>query len=333
MRAQALMHVAERRVEAVDVALSRPGTGEVLVAAVCSAISAGTESMIYAGAFPRNIALDTGIPALRGGFDYPFAYGYALVGRIVERGPEVDRSWQDALVFVFHPHQDRVVVPISACERVAPGISAEAALYLPQIETALTLVMDAAPSIGERAVVFGLGLVGVLSARLLHDFPLSRLIAVEPIAWRREQAARWGIGETLDPGDSACAEALAQLDADLALEVSGEMSALNLALQATGFAGRIVVGSWYGTRSVPLDLGSRFHRNRVRLVSSQVSTLAPERTGRWDKSRRMALAWRTLERLHPEHLPGRLFALAQCQEAFETLCARPEGVMQIGFRY
>src|SRR5690606_10225534 len=116
------------------------------------------------------------------------------------------------------------------------------------------------------------------------------------LAWRREQARQWGIAETLDPADPAqCAERLAAVDADLALELSGDMAVLNLALEATGFDGRIVIGSWYGRRTAPIDLGSRFHRNRLRLISSQVSTLAPALTGRWDKTRRLALAWRTLE--------------------------------------
>jgi 2-desacetyl-2-hydroxyethyl bacteriochlorophyllide A dehydrogenase len=335
MRACALFHVAQRRVDSADVVLRRPGSGEVAIASVCSAISAGTEAMIFAGAFPRGAALDTGIASLENrAFTYPFAYGYALVGRVVELGPDVDALWRDALVFVFHPHQDRIVAPVSACQRLPCGVSPEAALYLPQVETALTLVMDAAPVVGERAVVFGLGVVGLLTARLLCDFPLSRLVAVEPLAWRREQARQWGIAETLDPADPAqCAERLAAVDADLALELSGDMAVLNLALEATGFDGRIVIGSWYGRRSAPLDLGSRFHRNRLRLISSQVSTLAPALTGRWDKTRRLALAWRTLERLRPERLTTRFFPLAKCQEAFETVCAQPEGVMRVGFNY
>ena len=95
----------------------------------------------------------------------------------------------------------------------------------------------------------------------------------------------------------------------------------------------LVVGSWYGTQTVPLDLGGRFHRNRIRLFSSQVSTIAPVLTGRWDKRRRLAVAWETLARLQPERLGSRFFPLSACAEAFEAVSARPEGVMQVGFRY
>jgi threonine dehydrogenase-like Zn-dependent dehydrogenase len=289
--------------------------------------------MIYTGDFPRGGALDASLATLGGIFAYPFPYGYALVGRVEQIGPGVEPDWEGAAVFVFHPHQDRLVAPVSACMRLPAGIPPEAALYLPQVETALGLVMDAAPLIGERAIVFGLGVVGLLAARLLAEFPLARLAAVDPLEWRRELARQWGIAETLDPADARGSARVQDFDADLAVEVSGDPPALGAAIEATGYDGRIVVGSWYGARAVALDLGSRFHRLRQRLVSSQVSTLAPALTGRWDKARRMALAWRTLERLRPERLPSRFYPLSSGQEAFEALCARPEGVMQMGFRY
>lgn len=335
MRAHALFHVAPRRVECREVALAGPGPGEVLITSLRSALSPGTEALIFSGAFPQDLALDASIESLAGSFNYPFAYGYSLVGRVTQTGPGVDASWNDALVFVFHPHQDKIVVSLSACHRVPPGITMEAALFLPQVETALNLVMDGVPLIGERVMVFGLGVVGLLSAGLLAQFPLGRLVAVEPLAWRRELARHWGITETVDPTDDAQWHALqASLGgADLAFESSGDMAALALAIESAGFDGRIVIGSWYGTRSLPLDLGARFHRNRLRLISSQVSTLAPALTGRWDKPRRIALAWRMLDRLEPQRLKTLAFGLAQCQQAFEALCARQDEAMQVMFRY
>src|SRR5690606_28017985 len=129
-------------------------------------------------------------------------------------------------------------------------------------ETALNLVMDGAPLIGERVLVFGQGVVGLLTAALLKRFPLARLVAGEPLAWRRELARQWGIDETVDPSDADDWQALlASLDcasllgADLIFELSGDMVALDQAIDAAGFDGRIVVGSWYGARSRPLNLG------------------------------------------------------------------------------
>ncbi|HRO58150.1 MAG TPA: zinc-binding alcohol dehydrogenase [Burkholderiaceae bacterium] len=335
LRANALFHVAERRVELREVELPPPGEAEILIRSRCSAISAGTEAMIFGGAFPKDASLDATIESLKGGFDYPFRYGYALVGEVEDIGPGVDEALLGRLVFAFHPHQDRAVVPLADCVPIPDGIPAEAALFLPQVETAVNFVMDGAPLIGERVLVFGLGVVGLLTAALLQRFPLARLIAAEPLAWRRDLARQWNIDETLDPSDAGDWHGLlSDLEgADLIFELSGDMRALGQAIDAAGFDARIVVGSWYGARSQPLELGGRCHRNRLRLVSSQVSTLHPSLTGRWDKRRRIESAWRMLRELQPERLISRSFSPDRCAEAFETVCARREGVMQVIFRY
>lgn len=335
MCARALFHVGPQRVACREVTLRPPAAGEVEIAGLYSAISPGTEGMIFAGAFPADAPLDASLGTLAGNFTYPFRYGYSLVGEVSATGPGVDERLLGTLMFVFHPHQDRVVVPLAACHRVPANVPPEAALFLPQVETALNLVLDGAPLIGERVLVFGLGVVGLLTAGLLSEFPLARLVAAEPLSWRREHAKAWGIAETVDPSDAERWRAsLGSLDgADLAFELSGEMSALDLAIQAVGFDGRIVAGSWYGTRSLPLSLGDRFHRNRLRLISSQVSTIAPALSGRWDQNRRIGQAWRLLERLRPQRIPHRSFPLEQCQEAFEAVCAREKDFMQAVFSY
>jgi len=141
--------------------------------------------------------------------------------------------------------------------------------------------------------------------------------------------------ESVDPTDpDDWRRMLASLDgADLIFELSGEMQALEQAIEAAGFDGRIVVGSWYGSKARALDLGGRFHRNRLRIVSSQVSTLSPALSGRWSRLRRLDLAWRMLAQLEPERLPCRRFPLARCAEAFEAACGRCEGVMQVILEY
>lgn len=184
VRARALFHVAERRVEVRELDLPALAAGEVLVRSRFSAISPGTEAMIFRGAFPTDAALDSRIAALQGGFTYPFRYGYALVGEVEATGPGVDQALAGSRVFAFHPHQDRAVVPLADCLAIPEGIAPQAALFLPQVETAVNLVLDGAPLVGERVLVFGQGVVGLLTAALLARFPLARLVGVEP-PWPR----------------------------------------------------------------------------------------------------------------------------------------------------
>ena len=335
MRANALFHVAKRRVEVRGIDLPAPAAGEVLVRSRWSAISPGTEALVFAGDFPADAALDPRIASLGGSFDYPFRYGYALVGEVAALGPGVDEALAGRTVFAFHPHQDLAIVPVDDCLPIPEGIAPEAALFLPQVETACNLVLDGGPLVGERVLVFGQGVVGLLTAALLARFPLERLVAIEPLDWRRELSARWGVPEAVDPHDAGAWRALldGMRGADLAFELSGDMGALDRAIEAVGFGGRIVVGSWYGARSRPVDLGGRFHRNRLRIVSSQVSTLDPALGGRWDRARRLALAWRMLGQLRLEGLVSASYPLERCAEAFEAACSRRAGLMQVVFEY
>ena len=120
---------------------------------------------------------------------------------------------------------------------------------------------------------------------------------------------------------------------DLAFELSGRPEVLNDAVRSVGMDGRIVAGSWYGTRSAPIALGMEFHRRRQRLLASQVSTIGSPLQLRWSKSRRMALAFEWLERLRPERLITHRFPFDQCQSAFECLSGGTHDALQILLEY
>lgn len=318
------------------------GEGDVLVETVCSAISAGTEMLIYQGRFPRDLEMDSIIPSLRGGFRYPLAYGYACAGVVRETGPQVDRSWRDRYVFAFQPHTSYFVASANALLAVPDSLSPQTACFLPNMETAVNLVQDGAPVLGERVLVLGQGVVGLLTGSLLKEFPLDALVTVDQFDLRckmsqaENQASKVAVCKTLESGGSDFREraraALGQ-GADLTFELSGNPSALNDAIALTRFSGRIVIGSWYGEKPVEVDLGGTFHRSRIRLISSQVSTISPELDGRWDKSRRFDITWKALERIKPEKWVTHRFSIDQAAEAYRLLDENPQQAMQVLFTY
>jgi 2-desacetyl-2-hydroxyethyl bacteriochlorophyllide A dehydrogenase len=339
-RARSIHHVAPRKVAVAEVALPPPARDQVLVRSRCSALSAGTESLIYEGRFPPGFAQDGRLASLQGAFEYPFAYGYALVGEVVEVGQDVERGLIGRPVFAFHPHQDYAVVAASDVFPIPGSIAPRAALFLPNMESALGFVMDARPAIGERAMVFGLGVVGLLTMRLLVEFPLGTLVGADPIRARRERATALGARRTIDPTDNtelaALEKHLFEGDAaglDLAIELSGNAQALNQAIRLTGFDGRVIVGSWYGRGPQALELGSHFHRRRIRLVSSQVSTIDPRLTGRWTRERRIGLAWDAIARLAPEQLITHTVPFLDCERAFALASRRDEDALQVVLEY
>ncbi len=176
-----------------------PESGEVLVRASVSAISPGTEMLVYRGEFPQDISTNSSISELASQFTYPLKYGYCLVGEVLEAGKGVDRSWIGRRVFVFHPHQSLFLARPSELIPVPEDLSDEQAVLLPNTETAVNFVMDGKPVIGERVLVLGQGVVGLLTAALLARFPLECLVTLDRFPLRRNASRQVGAHHSLDP--------------------------------------------------------------------------------------------------------------------------------------
>jgi 2-desacetyl-2-hydroxyethyl bacteriochlorophyllide A dehydrogenase len=331
VKRQSLVFTAPRRAELREEPLPPPGPGQVLVQTLCSAISAGTELLLYRGQFPD--APGDKHDKLTTGLHYPMPCGYASTGRVLEPGPEVDPSLAGRLVFSFQPHASYFVCAADTLIPVPEGVSPDAACFLPNMETAVNLVQDGAPILGERVLVFGQGVVGLLVASLLREFPLQTLLTVDPLELRRETSRADSVLDPSDPGFLERAHSLLGDGADLTFELSGSPEALDSAIALTAFTGRIVIGSWYGQKRASIDLGGTFHRSRIRLISSQVSTIAPELSARWDKPRRFEVAWDALRRLHPEKWITQRFPLSQAPEAYRLLDEAPQQAIQVLLEY
>jgi len=332
-----LYFTAPRQVELREESLSALGADDVLVKTICSAISAGTEMLVYRGEFPHLKDLHD---SLSSDLNYPLAYGYACVGRIVETGMHVDKSLRNKIVFGFQPHTSAFICNPSALIFAPASFPAEACSFLPNMETAVNLVQDAAPILGERVLVLGQGVIGLLVAALLKEFPLEVLITLDRYELRRSASRTIGVNDSIDPEliNLASGTTLKQQGAyaqnfDLTFELSGSPSALNDAIALTTFSGRIVIGSWYGEKQAPIDLGGAFHRSRIKLISSQVSTIAPELSGRWDKSRRFEVAWEALKRIQPQKWITHRFPIEEADKAYELLDKNPQATIQILFTY
>jgi 2-desacetyl-2-hydroxyethyl bacteriochlorophyllide A dehydrogenase len=331
-----MVFTAPRQVELREESLPAPAAGEVLVETICSAISAGTENLIYRGFFPRDLEMDPSIPCLRGNFEYPISYGYAAVGKIRELGEGVDKSWHGKAVFAFQPHASHFITTTDLLFPIPDTLTSESACFLPNMETAVNLVQDGAPVLGERVLILGQGVVGLLTASLLKEFPLHTLVTTDPIPLRRRSSLQIKVTDSLDPGLADFHSRLADYARegfDLVFELSTNPSALNDAVAHTRFSGRVVVGSWYGEKPVSIDLGGTFHRSRIKLISSQVSTIAPELSARWDKPRRFATAWKELESAQPQKWITHRFPLEDAAQAYRLLEENPQETIQVIFTY
>lgn len=306
--AHALWTVAAGRCEIRAETLPPCAPDQALVRMLASGVSRGTERLVLAGRVPANQHETMRCPLQQGDFGFPVKYGYSAVG-IVEDGPEALRGRR---VFCLHPHQDRFLAPAAMCIPVPDGVTDHRAVLGANMETAINVLWDARPLVGERAVVIGAGVVGLLTAYLL-----ARVAGVEVVVCDIDERRR-AVAESL--GARFAAPEDAPGGRDLVIHASADPRGLRRALELCGFEGRIVEASWYGEREASLPLGEAFHAKRLSIVSTQVGAIAPAMRGRRSHGERMALALSLLA-------DARLDALVGPATRFEDLPAALPGLL------
>ncbi len=301
-RARAFWTVAPERGELRDTSLGTAGTH---VTTLASGISRGTEALVFAGRVPQSQYAGMRAPLMEGDFPFPVKYGYSAVG--------IDDAGQR--VFVLHPHQERFRAPPAMCIPVPDTVPTARAVLAANMETALNILWDAAPLLGERILIIGAGVVGLLVAFLCARIPAADVTVVDIDPGRAAVVAQLGCHFALPenaPGDQ-----------ELIIHASASEAGLRLALDRAAFEARIIEASWFGDRTPALPLGEAFHQLRLRIISSQVGRVAPAmRQGR-SYSQRLATALDLLS-------DARLDALVQSRCKFDDLPDRMAGLLAGG---
>jgi NADPH:quinone reductase-like Zn-dependent oxidoreductase len=276
--ARALWYVKKGSVELRATPLPPPAPGEARVRSLFSGISRGTERLVLEGAIGPSEWERMRAPMQEGAFPFPVKYGYAATG-IVEAGPANLIGRQ---VFALHPHQDYFNAPLEALAPIPEGVPARRATLAANMETALNAIWDGGAGPGDRIVIVGAGVVGLLLASLASRLPGAIVTAVD------RQESRSVLAEALGVGFAKPEHAPG--DADVVFHTSATGAGLNTAIGCAGLEAPIVELSWYGDRPANLELGGAFHSRRLRILSSQVGQISPSRRPRWSFRRRLEAA-------------------------------------------
>jgi NADPH:quinone reductase-like Zn-dependent oxidoreductase len=262
--------------------LPAPAANEVVIRSLFSAVSRGTEALVFNGAVPRSEFQRMRAPFQAGEFPAPVKYGYSSVG-VVESGP---KDLRGRTVFCLYPHQTRYVVPAAAVHPLPLDLPPSRAVLAANLEAAVNGLWDAAPRIGDRIAVVGAGTVGCLTAWLAARIPGCNveLVDVDP----RKAAIAKQLNVAFRHGDQATRSA------DLVIHTSGSAAGLRSALELAGFEATVLEMSWYGDRRPEVPLGEAFHSQRLTLKSSQVGAIATAQRSRWTTQRRMQLVFELL---------------------------------------
>jgi threonine dehydrogenase-like Zn-dependent dehydrogenase len=265
-----------------SVAIPRPGPDDVEVRTLYSGVSRGTETLVFRGGVPESQFSAMRAPFQDGEFPAPVKYGYLSVG-VVEHGPA---ALLGRAVFCLYPHQTRYVVPAAAVTPIPDGIPPARAVLAGTVETAVNVLWDAAPLVGDRIAVVGGGMVGCSVAAVLARFPgvSVELVDIDP--------ARAAVAEVLGVGFALPEDAAGECD--LVVHASATEAGLARSLELLAYEGEVIEMSWYGDRPVRVPLGESFHSRRLTVRSSQVGGVAPARRARRSFRDRLTLALRLL---------------------------------------
>jgi 2-desacetyl-2-hydroxyethyl bacteriochlorophyllide A dehydrogenase len=258
--------------------LPEPGDGDVVVRTLVSGVSRGTEALVFRGGVPPSQYDAMRAPFQEGDFPGPVKYGYLNVGRVEEGPPHlVGRA-----VICLYPPQTAYVVPSAAVTVVPDDVPARRAVLAGTLETAVNALWDAAPLVGDRAVVVGAGMVGLCVARLLSQVPGVEVTVVDTDPSRRDVAV--ALGAAFAPPAEAPGEA------DVVVHATGTAAGLQTSLDLLVDDGVVTDLGWYGDTPVELHLGGRFHSARLGVRASQVGRIAVARQGRRTHADRMRIA-------------------------------------------
>lgn len=330
---------APRRVALVDGPDPDLAAGEVRVATMFSGISAGTELTYYRGTNPYfDKHWDAGLRLFRAtdaadggavapGLAYPVdGKGSEEVGVVVEVGAGVRELAPGELVWGKWGHRDLAVMAADylRVRTVAPGMAPIVGVFSQIGAIALNVVLDADLHVGETVAVFGLGVLGQIVAQLAR-LNGADVIAVDPHADRRGVAAALGTAQTLDARAGDIGERIRELTdgrgVDAALEVSGSYEGLREAVRSVRYNSRVVAAGFFQGRASALALGEEFHHNRVELRCSQISSVAPQLSWRWNDERlqRTVMSLAAAGRLELERLVTDVVPFEEADRAFALL--------------
>ncbi|MGI9479971.1 MAG: zinc-dependent alcohol dehydrogenase [Hyphomicrobiaceae bacterium] len=281
--ARSLWYTAPQTVEIRSERLAPAPPGWLTIETHFSAISRGTEQLIWRGGVAESEWQRMRAPFQDGDFPFPVKYGYSAAGIVID-GPT---AWIGANTFALFPHQDVFTLPADRVTRLPDGIPLQRATLAANMETALNAVWDSGAGPADKIVIVGAGVVGLLVAYLTARMPGTRVFVVDVAPARR--AIVEAFGATFVPADGQASDSLGD-DADVVFHTSASAPGLATAVNACGFEASLVELSWYGDAQIGVALGGAFHAKRLRLISSQVGHVAAKRRPRWSHARRLDAA-------------------------------------------
>lgn len=297
-----LWALSVEKMEIREYEMPEPGEGQVRVQSQYAAAKHGTE-----------MSAVKGYGAGRGRFDEklslfvqsdgpakprPVRVGNMFVGPVTAVGPGVKDLAVGDRVLAHGPFREIHVVRESQCWKMPEGLSWKSGVCMDPADFAVGAVRDGNVRIGDAVAVFGMGAIGLMVVQVAKLSGAHPVIAVEPLANRRQAAKACGADTVFDPSECDAGLEIKKVTegrgVDVAIEYSGSVHALQAAIRAVAFGGNVVAGAFPPPYGPGLDLGAEAHMNIPNIILSRACSEPNREYPRWDEKRIFATCWRLL---------------------------------------
>jgi len=234
-----------------------------------SMISLGTESLVLKKKIPKAIEDYMTVPYMEGNFNLPIKYGYALSG-VLDSGEKVH---------LMHPHQNSCIVDTNSVFKACQELPIKRIPLISNMETVINAIWDSNPDQDKTIVVSGFGNIGSLLALTLKYHYNFEVKIIEPNLWRKQKALELGFEIYKEHNGF-----------DIAFNTAANQKALQFCIDNSNEEGQIIEIGWHGTSKTTIKLGENFHKNRLRLIASQVSKIPISQRKEFDYYKRKLLA-------------------------------------------
>tara|TARA_B100001778_G_C18562745_1_gene618569 strand:- start:526 stop:1518 length:993 start_codon:yes stop_codon:yes gene_type:complete len=258
--------------------LSIPQKNQALIETIYSGISYGTEKIVYTGSVPKSQRNLMKCPFQEGEFGGTVKYGYMNVGKVIEGS----RKYKNQYVYTLFPHQTKFILDEKDLTVIPPSIPIKRCLLTANMETAINAMWDTLPSCGDKVVIIGAGIVGLLMAYVLKRIPGIEILLIDQDAKKKKMARLFDLHyyKTIPE----------KYKANIIYECSGNPSVIDLLSPHLREEATICILSWYGNAISKVKFGEEFLSKRAKIIFSQVSKISHNRSKYWTNTERKNLA-------------------------------------------
>ena len=282
MKCKKIVFTEINKAELLEVDVAPLKDNQVLVDTCITTISSGTERANITG--DPFVTVASTVPDV----SFPRTAGYSAAGIVKAIGKDVATvKIGDRVALSWSKHASVQVISEKNVHLIESENVSFSEASLAHIATfPMAAIRKCRLEMGESAIVMGLGILGQLAVQLLHIAGAVPVIAVDPIAARREKALKLGADYAFDPFAPDFTEKVKEVShggANVAIEVTGNGQALNQVLDCMAKHGRVALLGCTRHSDFTVDYYHKVHGPGISLIGAHTSARpdAESASGYW----------------------------------------------------